>query len=355
MEDCEAPSERPPHPMSDRFNLFLQNYQEDIKRIVGKYRYSSHLLEPEEVASRANLSLLKKREDILYGYEGDFDKNAFSRVAYTYVRNIIGWSHTKEGNDKYVKNRLNSTHATEDGPKTSFEFAVATEGHEEPGFEAFDSNDKFTILLHVIKEYCHILTDGELKILSCLESGMTHEQISNKFEFTRQAVSHCAIRLFDKIKAHFSSDVLQDDVSYKVSEGNESINDFFSSKNGYIRIAGNDKELLRRFLLSNIKAYDSKGVALVLFNNKYKPNQISSFCVKNKMTFCLKPLLVKHKFSEKESIKIANLYKEGKNAQEIGEIFNLSAKTISGKKGHLFRLGLLKRTQKPIVSGKNLP
>ena len=73
------------------------------------------------------------------------------------------------------------------------------------------------------------------------------------------------------------------------------------------------------------------------------------------MTFCLKPALRTHKFSEKDSIKIARLYKEGKNAQEIGEIFNLSPKIISGKKGHLFRLGLLKRTQKPIISGKNPP
>lgn len=335
--------ERAPHPSGDLFNSYLQDYQEDIRRIIGKYRYSNHHLEPEEVASRANLSLMKKREDILYSYEGEFDKNAFSKVAYTYVRNIIGWSHIREGNDKFVKNRVDVTHTTEEGPKTSFEFSIETEGYEEPGFEAFDSNDKFTTLLHVIKEYCHILTDGELKILSCLESGMTHEQISNKFQFTRQAVSHCALKLFDKIKAHFSSDVLEDDVSYKVSEGKEAISNFFSSKNGYIRMRKKDKDVLRRFLLANIQVYNSEEISLVLFNKKYRPNQISSFCVKNKMNFCLKPRTKKHKFSEKDVIEIANLYKEGKNAKEIGEILNLNPNIISGKKGHLFRLGLLKR------------
>ena len=83
--------------------------------------------------------------------------------------------------------------------KTSFEIAIEIEGEEDLSFEAFDSNEKFTTLLHVIKEYCHILTDGELKILSCLEMGMTHEQISEKFRFTRQAVSAAAIKLFEKV------------------------------------------------------------------------------------------------------------------------------------------------------------
>jgi hypothetical protein len=181
MENTEINLDRLPHPLGDQFNFYLQDYQEDIQKIIGKHRYSNHKLEKEEIASRANLSLIKKREDILYDYEGEFDKNAFSKIAYTYVRNIIGWSHLKEGKDKYVKNRLDSTHSTEEGPKTSFDFAIETEGYEETGFEAFDSNEKFTVLLHVIKEYCHILTDSELKVLSCLESGMNQEQISNKF------------------------------------------------------------------------------------------------------------------------------------------------------------------------------
>jgi len=341
MDHFEPSSERPLHPLGDLFNSYLRDYQEDIKRIIGKYRYSNHHLEPEEIASRANLSLLKKREDILYSHEGEFDKNEFSKVAYTYVKNIIGWSHSREDKDKYIKNRLNSTHSTEEGPKTSFEFAIATEGYEESGFEAFDSNEKFTILLHVIKEYCHILTDGELKILSCLESGMTHEQISNKFEFTRQAVSHCALRLFDKIKAHFSADVLEDDVSYKVSEGIEAVNDFFTSSNGYISLSEKDKQSLRKFLLSNIKSYNSKEIAKLLFNNKYRPNQISSFCAKNRMSFCLKFAPRGHKFNEEETLELARLYNEGKTAQEIGKVFNLNPRVVSGKKGHLARLGLL--------------
>ena len=88
--------ERPPHPQSDLFNSFLQNFQEDIKRIIGKFRYSSHHLEAAEIASRANLALLKKREDILYSYEGEFDEIAFKKLSYKYVKNIIGWSHYSE-------------------------------------------------------------------------------------------------------------------------------------------------------------------------------------------------------------------------------------------------------------------
>jgi len=342
MKNTEINLDRPPHPLGDQFNLFLQNYQEDIQKIIGKHRYSNHRLEKEEIASRANLSLIKKREDILYSHEGDFDQNEFSKIAYTYVRNIIGWSHLKEGNDKYVKNRLDSTHSTEEGPKTTFDFAIATEGYEETGFEAFDSNEKFTVLLHVIKEYCHILTDGELKILSCLESGMTHEQISNKFKFTRQAVSHCALKLFDKIKAHFSSDVLDDNASHKVSEGKEAIKSFFSPIKGYFKISNEDKKSLKTFLLSNARLYNIKQVAKIFMNGKYQWTQISTFCSKNKLNFCILKCQRTYEFKKEEELAIANLYNQGKTAKEIGLSLGIQTKVISGKKGHLLRMGLIK-------------
>lgn len=332
------------HPLSDFFNKCLQNYQEDIRRIIGKFRYNHHHLEPEEIASRANLMLLKKREDILREYEGIFDEQAFSKIAYTYCRNIIGWSHSKENKSKYVTQRNDSYVNTEEGVKTSFEAAIELEGYEEEGFEAFDSNEKFTVLLHVIKEYCHILTEAELKILSCLESGMTHEQISNKFKFTRQAVSASSLHLFEKIKNHFSSDVLNDDVSHKVSDGNQAIKDFFETED-FIRIVKEDRNKLKKFLLSNIKAYTAHEVSKHFMNGKYNSNQIFSFCARNNLNFCLNyPSKKNHKFTKKETREIAKLYNEGKNAHEIGKIFGVKYNVISGKKGHLSRLGLLNET-----------
>ncbi len=333
-------NDSPEHSLSGFFNKCLQNYQEDIRRIIGKFRYSHHHLEPEEIASRANLMLLKKREDILREYEGVFDEQAFSKLAYTYCRNIIGWSHSKENKSKYVTQRNDSFVNTEEGVKTSFEAAIEAEGYEEEGFEAFDSNDKFTVLLHVIKEYCHILTEGELKILSCLESGMTHEEISNKFQFTRQAVSAASINLFEKIKNHFSSDVLNDDVSHKVSDGNQAIKDFFKPED-FVRILKEDKNKLKKFLLSNAKAYTAHEVSKRFMVGKYNSNQIFSFCARNNLNFCLKRPPKNHKFTKKESIEIANLYNQGKNAHEIGKIFGVKYNVISGKKGHLSRLGLI--------------
>ena len=332
---------RPPHSKTDFFNDCLQNFQEDIRRIIGKFRYNNHHLDIDEIASRANLMLVKKRDDILYGYDGNFDINAFKKIAYVYCRNIIGWSHSKENNDKYVTQRTDNLITTDEGPKTSFEFTIETEGYEDEGFEAFDSNTKFTTLLHVIKEYCHILTDAELKILSCLEVGMTHEQISKKLNVTRQAVSHTAINLFDKIKSHFSSDFLNDDNSSKVSEGNAAINDFFTDIVEHHPITKKDKISLKRFLLANALRYNNKEVANIFENGKYNPYQILSFCNRNKLSFCLVKPPKKHKFSEEDAIKIANLYKEGKTAHEIGEIFGVRYNVISGKKGHLSRLGLL--------------
>lgn len=331
---------RPPHPKTDFFNDCLQNFQEDIRRIIGKFRYNNHHLDIDEIASRANLMLVKKRDDILYNYEGVFDQNSFKKTAYVYCRNIIGWSHSKENNDKYVTQRTDNIITTEEGPKTSFEFSIETQGYEEEGFEAFDSNDKFKILLHVIKEYCHILTDGELKILSCLESGMTHEEISDKFNITRQAVSHAALILFDKIKSHFSSDVLGDDNSHKVSEGNEAIELFFKRMD-HFEMTQEDKDSLRNILLSNIRSYNIEELSRKFKKGKYNKYQILSFANKNKLSFCLKRPPKGHQFSEEETVKIANLYNEGKNAHEIGKIFGVKYNVISGKKGHLARLGLL--------------
>jgi DNA-binding CsgD family transcriptional regulator len=333
--------ERPPHPQSDLFNSFLQNFQEDIKRIIGKFRYSSHHLEPAEIASRANLSLLKKREDILYSYEGEFDEIAFKKLSYKYVKNIIGWSHYREDKDKYRKNRSDGTYLTEDGPKTSFDIAIEMEGEEDPSFEAFDSNGKYTVLLHVIKEYCHILTDGELKILSCLEIGMTHEEISKKFQFTRQAVSCSAIKLFEKIKAHFSSDVLGDETSFKVSEGNEAIHSFFSPSCGFLRIMEEDKGSLKKFLLSNAKLYNCKEISKKFLNGKYEAHQITTFSFKNKLSFCVVKIGVKNRFSDKETKRIADLYNKGRTTNEIADLLSLKPNVISGKKGHLSRHGLI--------------
>ena len=334
-------STRPPHPKTDFFNDCLQNFQEDIRKIIGKFRYNNHHLDIDEIASRANLMLVKKRDDILYNYEGVFDQNSFRKTAYVYCRNIIGWSHSKEGKDKYVSQRADNTVTTEDGPKTTFECSIETQGYEEEGFEAFDSNDKFKVLLHVIKEYCHILTDGELKMLSCLESGMTHEQISNKFGITRQAVSHGCIILFDKIKSHFSSDVLEDDNSHKVSEGNEAIELFFKRMD-HIEMTKEDKASLKNILLSNILKYGVEEIAERFKNGKYSKWQILSFANKNKLSFCLRRHSPKRfKFSESDSIKIANLYNEGKDAHEIGKNFGVAYNVISGKKGHLSRLGLI--------------
>lgn len=343
MNQPDTSAIRPPHPLGEKFNLFLQDYQEDIQKIIGKHRYSNHYLEPEEIASRANLALLKKREDILYELEGDLDKDTFSKFAYTYIRNIIGWSHTKTGKDKYVKNRLDSTHVTDEGAQTTFDYAISTEGYEDSGFEAFDSNEKFTTLLHVIKEYCHILTEGELKILSCLESGMTHEEISHKFKFTRQAVSAASINLFEKIKGHFSSDVLNDNVSHKVSDGNKAIKDFFTPEK-FTRIAKQDRKALRKFLLSNTKTFSAKQVSQRFLNGKYNHNQIISFCAKNKLSFCLNNTGSNRKLTKKESEQIAKLYNEGKNRLQISKILGLNPYSVSAKKGHLSKLGLINET-----------
>ena len=335
--------ERPPHPSTDLFNSFLQNYQEDIRRIIGKFRYKNHYLDIDEIASRANLMLLKKRDDILYDFEGDFNKTSFSKLAYTYVRNIIGWSQTRESQDKYRKNRLDAIHVTEDGAKTSFDFAIELEGYEDSGFEAFDSTEKYATLLKIIKEYCHILTDGEIKILSCLEHGMGHYEIADKFKITHQAVSHAAIKVFAKIQAYFSKNVLSDDLSSNVSKGNKAINDFFTSKN-HSAMTESERHALRSFLLSNIQSYTIPQVSKKFMNGKFNKYQINSFCNRNRLNFCIVKSQRPTKYTPEDTQKIADLYNQGKTTPQIAKIMGVPPRSMSAKKGHLIRMGLLNET-----------
>lgn len=50
---------------SKLFDQYLVEFQEDIKRIVGKFKKSFHALSDEEIYSECNLHLLKNKEKIL--------------------------------------------------------------------------------------------------------------------------------------------------------------------------------------------------------------------------------------------------------------------------------------------------
>jgi|TARA_R110000824_G_scaffold54248_8_gene149729 predicted DNA-binding protein YlxM (UPF0122 family) len=330
-----------PHPNSKIFDGYLSEYQDDINRIVGKFRYSSHQLSHDEVVSEANLSLIRKRDEILTNFDEEFNEVNFKKIAYRFVRNVIKWTQWRIVHSSYVKKRTDFQHMTEDGFKSTYEVAVETNGYEEEFYENFDRATKCEYLLKMIREYSGILTDAEIKVLSFLEKGLTQDEIAEKLGVTHQAISCSSIKIFDKIKAHFGSKVIKDESFNNVSKGHKAIGDFFSKEGQNTPMEDKDKEDLRNFLLKNAKLYTSRQVSEIFLRSKYSYNQIISFAVKNKLTFCLIKAQYNYKFSKDEEKELLRLFKNHVPSKNIAVMMDIPMASVVGKKGHLVKIGLL--------------
>ncbi len=104
----ERPQFEPTEEQINQFNLWLQDFQTDIIKIVGKYRKSYHKLSSEEVISEINISLLKKRTGLIeYMIKNDgFHQQNFKRSAFVYSRNLISWTHSYMMNSCYVRKHM---------------------------------------------------------------------------------------------------------------------------------------------------------------------------------------------------------------------------------------------------------
>jgi RNA polymerase sigma factor (sigma-70 family) len=335
-----------PHPDSKTFDGYLSKYQDDINRIVGKFRYSTHQLTHDEVVSEANLSLIRKRDEILTNFDGEFDEVSFKKLAYRFVRNVIKWTHWRIVHSSYVQKRTDLQHSTEDGFKSTYELAVETNGYEEEFYEDFDRATKCEFLLKMVKEYSGILTDGEVKVLSFLEKGLTQDEIAEKLGVTHQAISCASIKIFDKIKAHFGSQAIKDDTFNDVSKGHKAISDFFNKEDKNTPMENEDRGKLKNFLLQNARGYTSSQASKAFLNGKYNHQQIVSFSVKNKLTFCLIKSQHSYKFSKDEEQELLRLLKNGVPSKNISAAMNIPVNSVSGKKGHFVRMGLLEPLRK---------
>jgi RNA polymerase sigma factor (sigma-70 family) len=322
--------------MSRQYDEYLISYQEDMNRIIGKHRRPNHLLTHDELISEANMALVKYKGSILEKLQDDFNETSFKKMAYSFVSNQISWSHSRQSNHKYVKRRVDMVHETEDGPKTTFEASIATRGEEDEGYTSFDRNEKCAYLLNMVKKYSDILTDGEVKVLSMLEKGDKHEEISEKLGITRQAVSICAIHISEKIRAHLKADDIKDNNSKNITKGREAINSFFTPESGNTRICENHKEALRGILLDNIKVYTPEDISEKFFKGIYTYQQIISFATKNGIGFCLvKKECKSYKFTKEEEKLILELWETHRSSKKISEITGIPQRSLTSKIQHL--------------------
>lgn len=323
------------------FDEYLENYQDSMVKIIGKHRRPNHLLSAPDLIGECNLAIISKKDHIINKLGDDFNEVNFQRMAYTFIRNVIKWTHYRISGTPYVRKRVDQEHVTEDGYKTTYDLALASNGYDEDYYEDFDRNTKCSFLLKMIREYSYILTDKEAKVLSFLEKGASQHEIAEAMGVSHQAISLLSISVSDKIKAHLKNTSLQDYSYNEVSKGQQSISDFFTPDPKSSPMRDEDKPTLRKFLLDNARGYNSKQVSEIFMNGKYSHRQISAFAAKNNLYFCILRQRDVYKYSEEETEKILSLFKKGKSCKSVSSIMGISVHSIRGKKASLVSKGLL--------------
>jgi len=336
---------------SQDFDTYLLEYQPDLKRIIGKYRYSHHMLDADEMLSEVNLSIVKKKDAIIEMLGENFCQTEFTKVAYNYAKNCIKWSYGRMSRQKYYARRSDNVVQTDEGAKTTFELAVEMEGYEEEYYESFDGANKYKFLVKLIRDYAYILTPSELNTFMLLERGLNQDEIAEELEVTRQAVSACCIDMFAKIKAYLGAGALEDDGFTDVSKGKESIEAFFS-ETSVSPMPEEDKFYLREFLNKNYKVYDIHEVADMFLNGKYEWKRLLAIINKLELYNCVRRVTnPKYVFSKSETKKTLQFFKEGKTAEEISELLNIPVASLWAKRGSFTKSGELPKCE-PSHSGR---
>lgn len=336
------------HPDSEKFDKFLSNYQEDIKRIVGKFRKNFHALTPEELLSESNNHLLKYKNKILNSFDDgyDFTEQEFKKIAYHYVKNLISWSHYSEVNENYNAKRLDSIHESEDGPKTTFEVSLETKGEEDKFFEDFDSLLSMKNFFHILMNYSYLLSETESKILSLLRKGLTQDEIAENLKVTHQAVSHGFISMKEKLNAFFDFNEI---FEYSVDEfqnGEKALDKIFVSSKPIIK--DSDKKKIKDFVLAYPKQFTTSEISKKLFQGKFSSSQISSILRSFKLNFLAlkkkKHKLVVDNPLKKEALK---LFEQGRDAKYVSKKLGIKISIASSMRGFFTKKGLIDSISKP--------
>jgi RNA polymerase sigma factor (sigma-70 family) len=316
------------------FDEELKSFQPDLVRIIAKFRHSNHHLEIDEILSDVNLMLIKKKDDILESFDTEFTSVDFRKIAYAYARNSVGWIQGRLNRNSYISKRVNNSHETEEGPISTFELACNTIGEgEEPAPYSLDSNNKCAYVLKMIKEYCHILTDQEYRVLCLKEKGKNLRQIAKVLGVTHQAISITEGNIREKIKSYLNVDPFSDNSHAKVREGVESVNSLFSS---YPKFSNQDRKDLKSLLVNSFKKYTALEIAARFKGGKFSHQQIVSFCSKKGLSLYLKKRS-RNSYSRTEEFKIIKMINGGCYLENLIMELGRDRKSVSSKITHLMR------------------
>jgi RNA polymerase sigma factor (sigma-70 family) len=218
------------------FDQWLVDYQEDLSRIIGKHRYSHHLLDHSEVLSEVNRALMKDKEKLL-NKKGINDFSEFKKIAYSYARNYIKW--TADGcssRDKRYANLKVDTHAGSDSEETTyFELICATQAEEDPEFRKLDVSQRYENLKKWIFDYSHFLSERQKVVLEFAMKGSTFDEIGDAIGITHQAISVCVQEINEKISSYIKKGSISKSEETVIRDGMNSVNYLFGPKRAEYR------------------------------------------------------------------------------------------------------------------------
>lgn len=205
--------------MKSRFDDYLVDYQDDLRKIVGKHLSQGIASTVDDMVGQVNFNLIKTKQKFFDKLGYDFSKLDFNKWAYAYARNVTNWQGIKEFH--YSKNLSDGTYETDDGQVSLFDWICDQIGVEED--VAFsDEGSKLKVIIDIIKKYSHILTEIEKDTFGMMVEGKTEKEIALKYSITRQAVNICKIRIFEKLRHQYKGMTVEDENKNDISEANES-------------------------------------------------------------------------------------------------------------------------------------
>lgn len=316
---------------SELFDQYLVEFQQDIRRIVGKFKKNFHALSDEEIYSECNLHLLKNKEKILKTFSKDqqFDQSEFKKIAYHYVKNEAVWTHYRFINKSYNRRKLDAFTETEEGTKTVFEAAIENQGKENEEIDNdkayFESNSKQ--FLHILTKYCYLLTEMECKLLSYLHKGLSQEQIANKLKVTHQAISAGFVGMQQKLNNFFNTEeVFAGGHSSSITKGQESMNNFFDKGLDDPAITSFHRKKIKDFILKNPYLYSGKQINKILFDDKYSLPKVNGAIKSLKLT----PLVISKSRPVADAVKdkMLNYFCQKKTIKMVSQLVNLPINTV---------------------------
>ena len=207
--------------MKSRFEEFLANYQDDLKRIIGKHLTNTLHIKVDDVVSVTNQQLFTTKDKFFERFGYDFSKSDFGKWAYNYARNLTKWQAIRYINkDEKLQD---GTFYTDEGEKSLFDIVAEGTGEENEELEEFDRGEKLKVIANIINKYSHVLTHHEKEVFEGLLQGVTELDLAKKYDSSRQAINLTKSRIYDKIHHSFGSFSVEDEPLVSLREMDSSL------------------------------------------------------------------------------------------------------------------------------------